>query len=65
MVGAVAGRPADPEFLPVRPGELRRSALAADRARRDLGWTAGTSLADGIRALYQWIESGAPARAAC
>jgi len=65
MVGDVAGRPADPEFLPVRPGELQRSALAADRARRDLGWSAGTSLADGIRALYQWIESGAAVRAAC
>jgi len=65
MVGDVAGRPADPEFFPFRPGELQRSALAADRARRDLGWSAGTSLADGIRALYQWIESGAAVRAAC
>jgi UDP-glucose 4-epimerase len=65
MVGDVAGRPADPQFAPVRQGELQRSALAVDRARRDLGWSAGTSLADGIRALYHWIERGAPVRAAC
>jgi len=65
MVGDVAGRPADPQFAPVRQGELQRSALAVDRARRDLGWSAGTPLADGIRALYRWIERGAPVRAAC
>jgi UDP-glucose 4-epimerase len=65
MLGDVAGHPADPQLAPARPGELQRSALAADLARRDLGWTAVTPLADGVRAVYQWIEAGAPVRAAC
>ena len=64
MIGEVAGRPADPKFAPLRPGELQRSAIAIERAERDLGWRAGTSLADGIRAAYRWIEAGAPDRAA-
>src|ERR1022692_394182 len=63
MIGDVAGRPADPEFAPLRAGELQRSAIAVERAKRDLGWSAGTSLADGVRAAYQWIEAGAPDRA--
>ena len=64
MIGDVAGRPADPEFAPFRPGELQRSAIAVERAKRDIGWNPATSLADGIRATYQWIEAGAPDRAA-
>jgi UDP-glucose 4-epimerase len=63
IIGDLSGRPADPEFAPVRPGELQRSAIAAEHARRDLGWSAGTSLADGIRSVYQWIADGAPDRA--
>jgi UDP-glucose 4-epimerase len=64
MIGDVAGRPADPEFAPFRPGELQRSAIAVERAKRDIGWSLATSLADGIRATYQWIAAGAPDRAA-
>ena len=63
MIGDVACRPADPKFAPMRPGELQRSAIAIERAERDLGWRAVTSLADGVRAAYRWIEEGAPDRA--
>ena len=63
MIGAVAGRPADPQFAPMRPGELQRSAIAIERAKRDLGWSAAMPLAEGVRAAYRWIESGAPDRA--
>ncbi len=64
IIGAAAGRRVEPQFAPQRPGELQRSALAAGRATRDLGWRAVTPLADGVRAVYQWIEAGAPERAA-
>lgn len=65
IIAEVAGRPVSPRFGPDRPGELLRSAVAIDRAARDLGWTARTGLADGVRKVYRWIEAGAPDRAGC
>ena len=62
-IGEAAGRAVEPEFAAERPGELPRSALAVDLARQDLGWSAATPLADGVRAVYRWIESGTPYRA--
>jgi len=62
-IATVSGRRVEPEFAPERPGELQRSALAAGLAGCDLGWSAATSLADGVRAVYRWIGSGTPARA--
>ncbi len=64
IVGDIAGRPIDPIFAPARPGELRRGALASERARRDLGWTPTVSLADGVGRVYRWIGAGAPEQAA-
>lgn len=37
-------------FAPARPGEVRRSALDVDRARKLYGWTAEMSLREGLRA---------------
>lgn len=65
LIGDAAGRAVDPRFEPARPGELHRSALAADRAARDLGWKPAVALADGVRRVCRWIQSGAPDRAAC
>ena len=63
VIGEVGGRPVDPVFTSARPGELRRSALASERARRDLGWAVSTPLAAGVAKVYRWLESGAPERA--
>jgi UDP-glucose 4-epimerase len=65
LVAEVAGRPLDPEFAPAREDDLQRSALAADRAERDLGWKPSVPLADGVLRVCQWVEAGAPDRAAC
>jgi UDP-glucose 4-epimerase len=64
VIGDVTGRPVEPALAAARPGELQRSALAVERAWRDLGWRAKTTLADGVRAVCDWIESGTPDRAA-
>jgi UDP-glucose 4-epimerase len=63
VIGEVTGREVDPVFAPPRAGELLRSALAVERAKRDLGWRPVTGLADGVRAICRWIEAGAPDRA--
>jgi UDP-glucose 4-epimerase len=62
VIAKIAGTGAEPEFASARLGELQRSVLAVDLAKRDLGWTATTSLPDGVGAVYRWIESGAPWR---
>jgi UDP-glucose 4-epimerase len=63
IVAAIAGRAATPRFAPPRAGELRRSALATGKAARDLGWRPLTGLPDGLRAVYDWLSTGAPDRA--
>jgi UDP-glucose 4-epimerase len=65
LIGETAGRAVEPQFAPGRPGDMQRSALAADRARRDLGWKPTVVLADGVPRVYRWVEAGAPDRAAC
>jgi UDP-glucose 4-epimerase len=64
IIAGTAGRTVRPEFRPPRAGELQRSVLDVGRAARDLGWSAETGLADGIRDVYGWIDAGAPARTA-
>ena len=64
VIGEVTGREVTHTLAPARPGELQRSALAVERAWADLGWRAGTGLADGVRSVTQWIEAGTPDRAA-
>jgi UDP-glucose 4-epimerase len=63
LIGEAAGRAVSPLFEPARPGDLLRSALAPQRAARDLGWQPKVRLSDGVRRVYRWIESGRPARA--
>jgi UDP-glucose 4-epimerase len=63
IIASVAGHDVSPSFVPARRGELARSALAVDRAGSELGWQARTSLAEGVRTVYEWIAAGAPGRA--
>ena len=47
---------------PAKPGEQRRSALAAGRASRVLGWTTATTLDEGLeRTLQSFKTSAVPA----
>jgi len=59
---AAGGRPlAEPEFLPPRPGEVRRSCLEVARARRELGWQAGVGLEEGLRRVLAATAPRPPA----
>jgi UDP-glucose 4-epimerase len=46
----------EPEFAPARTGELDRSCLDATRARRLLGWSASTSIPEGLRRTYDALQ---------
>ena len=48
LLAAAAGRRPAIRYAPERPGELRRSALAVEKAARELGWAPRTGLADGL-----------------
>ncbi len=52
----VAGSSSPAELAPARLGELRRSVLDASLAARELGWRPETTLADGLRATWEWIR---------
>jgi UDP-glucose 4-epimerase len=52
----VAGRTLEVYQQPERRGELRNSCLDA-RKLEGLGWSARTSLDDGLRATYDWIAA--------
>ena len=55
LVADVAGRAAEVQHAPDRPGEIRRSALTPDKAARDLRWLPRTPLAEGLRATVAWL----------
>ncbi|MCJ7795398.1 MAG: NAD-dependent epimerase/dehydratase family protein [Thermoleophilia bacterium] len=47
-VRSAVGVDVEPEFAPVRPGEVEHIALDASLARRELGWEWTIDLADGV-----------------
>jgi UDP-glucose 4-epimerase len=49
LLAAAAGCGPTIRHAPERRGELRRSALAVDKAARELGWRPHTALPDGLR----------------
>jgi UDP-glucose 4-epimerase len=46
---------AEPQFVPERLGEVRRSCLDVTRAGRDLGWEARVRLPDGLRRMLDGL----------
>src|ERR1700742_3150964 len=48
-------------YTPARPGDFAGKVVSARRAQRELGWTAGTSFADGVRRYIDWRREQAGA----
>jgi UDP-glucose 4-epimerase len=55
---AIASARASAEHAPAKPGEQQRSALDAGHATTLLGWTATTSLDDGLRKTLESFQAG-------
>ncbi len=53
---AVTGIERAPERAEARLGELQRSSLDPTAAERDLGWRAETSLDEGLRKTWSWVQ---------
>lgn len=51
------GREVLPEHAPAKDGEVRRSVLACERARRVLGWAPSISLDEGLAATVDFFRS--------
>jgi UDP-glucose 4-epimerase len=49
----IAGTAVEPRLEPLRPGELKRSALDSGRIERELGWRPKVALADGLAETYE------------
>jgi UDP-glucose 4-epimerase len=47
----------EPHYGPARAGDLLHSVLDPSRAERELGWWAGTKLADGLARTWDWVET--------
>ncbi len=45
---------AEPQRMPARPGDIRRSCLVIEKAKRILGWYPKTSLKEGILKTWKW-----------
>jgi UDP-glucose 4-epimerase len=56
-MAAQAGVEVSPVFAPLRPGELQRSCLDIERAAIQLGWRPWTELAEGTRAVLEFVRT--------
>ena len=57
LLQEAAGSDAEIHFAPPRPGEQRESFLNIDKARGELGWEPGVSLAEGLARTFAWAEA--------
>ncbi len=43
-------------YTPARPGDFGGKVVCSERARRELGWTAATPFAEGVRRYVEWRQ---------
>jgi UDP-glucose 4-epimerase len=55
-LGRITRAPGKPSHGPARPGEQRRSVLAIERARSELGWAPQTALREGLALTAAWFQ---------
>lgn len=59
LLSKVAGRQILPQYGPLRPGDIYRSALDNGQAKRHLGWQPEVSLEEGLRRTYGYFKGEA------
>ncbi|GAB4505997.1 MAG: SDR family oxidoreductase [Anaerolineales bacterium] len=62
MMKSLTGYAREPRYDPPRPGDVFRSFLNADKARRELGWEPSVSLEEGLRQTIAHFRQGSKPR---
>lgn len=57
LLSKVVGRTIVPAYGAERPGDIYRSALSNEKARRSLGWQPTTALEEGLRRTYAYFKA--------
>lgn len=60
LLAEAAGRAIVPQYGPERPGDIYKSSLANEQAKRYLGWQPEVSLAEGLRRTYGYFKGQVP-----
>lgn len=60
MMKSITGYAREPRYDPPRPGDVFRSFLNADKARRELGWTPSVALEEGLRQTVAHFRRSLP-----
>jgi len=56
IMAGIVGTDIAPRYAPAKPGDIRRSWLTSEAARRHLGWQAWTPLDEGLAATIKWVR---------
>lgn len=56
LIGAITGRTARVDHLPLARGDVHRTSGATDRIRNELTWAPRQSLADGLARQWEWVR---------
>lgn len=59
LIGRVSGRPVGVDRQPAQKGDMRDTYADTSRARADLGFAPSVTLEEGLRAMWQWMDTGA------
>ena len=54
-MGEVSGKDIQPEYAPVRAGDIRRSSLCNEKAVAGLNWQPKVSLKEGLARTYEYF----------
>lgn len=57
MIGRVSGKQVTIDYQPAQKGDMRDTFADTSRAQADLGFAPSVTLADGLRAMFTWMEA--------
>lgn len=56
VVNEIAGKSIEPDFQPIRQGDVFKSHANIEKAKALLGYTPGIDFAQGLKIVYDWFK---------